>query len=70
MHLLSQLVPDQNAASAQGLYSAAVGAAMGLTMMAAGPLYHGLGSGAYFVMAALSLSALAVTWRLRPHLVP
>ncbi|MET4808081.1 PPP family 3-phenylpropionic acid transporter [Limibacillus sp. MBR-115] len=64
MHLLSDLLPEDKAASAQSLYSAAVGATMGLAMLLSGTLYSAYSSAAYYAMTLVSLIAVLVIWRL------
>ncbi len=64
MHLLSDLLPEGKAASAQSLYSAAVGATMGLAMLLSGTLYSAYSSAAYYAMTLVSLIAILVIWRL------
>ncbi len=55
IHLIAGLVPSENSAAAQSLYSSIVmGLALGLTVLAAGPLYAALGGGAFLVMAPLA----------------
>ena len=59
IHFIAQAVPEEYAATAQGLYaSVAGGLMMGLAMAAAGPLYAGLGAFAYLPMAGVALAAL------------
>lgn len=65
MHLLSILLPEDKAASAQSLYSAALGASMGLAVLLSGSLYSAYSSAAYFAMTAISLVAILAIWRLR-----
>ncbi|HKJ62436.1 MAG TPA: MFS transporter, partial [Hyphomicrobiales bacterium] len=55
MHFLQKAVPRSLAASAQGLYaSLTAGVAMGLSSLAAGPLYRSFGGDAFLAMALLS----------------
>ena len=59
MHILARAAPEGYAATAQSTYSAIGGGiAMGLALLASGPLYAALGTGAYGVMAALSVLGL------------
>jgi PPP family 3-phenylpropionic acid transporter len=63
MHYIGRHVPPAVSATAQSLYSGLVwGVALGLGLLAAGPLYAHLGGSAYLVMAAVggfgSLAAL------------
>jgi MFS transporter, PPP family, 3-phenylpropionic acid transporter len=56
IHFLTHAVPDDRAATAQGLYAAVVaGLVLGFVTIACGPLYRMLGGEAYAVMAALAL---------------
>ncbi len=57
---LSQAVPEDRGATAQGLYAAVVaGLVLGLATIACGPLYRALGGEAYAVMASLALVGTA-----------
>ncbi len=59
MRLIGRLVPAHLAARAQAFYgTVAIGAATAVLMLVSGPLYGGLGSDAFLVMAGLC--ALAV----------
>jgi PPP family 3-phenylpropionic acid transporter len=52
---LTHAVPEDRAATAQGIYAAAVaGLAMGLATIASGPLYRVFGTEAYAAMAVLA----------------
>ncbi|MBF0166612.1 MAG: 3-phenylpropionate MFS transporter [Alphaproteobacteria bacterium] len=65
MHYLLRTIAPNLSARAQGLYSSGVmGIALSAGMLTAGPLYHALGSMAFFVMAALSCIGLLVATRL------
>jgi MFS transporter, PPP family, 3-phenylpropionic acid transporter len=56
IYFLSQAVPEDRGATAQGLYAAVVGGlVLGLATIACGPLYRSLGGEAYAVMALLAL---------------
>jgi PPP family 3-phenylpropionic acid transporter len=56
IHFLAHAVPEDRAATAQGLYAAMVaGLVLGLATVASGPLYRMLAGEAYFVMAWLAL---------------
>jgi MFS transporter, PPP family, 3-phenylpropionic acid transporter len=58
IHFMAQAVPEDRAATAQGLYAAVTaGLAMGGAIALSGPLYHALSGGAYAAMAALGLIA-------------
>jgi PPP family 3-phenylpropionic acid transporter len=60
MYYLMREVPTGLAATAQGLYGAvAWGAALGLTMLAAGALYAAYAGGAFFVMTGMCLAGTA-----------
>ena len=53
IHFLTHAVPEDRAATAQGIYAAAVaGLAMGLATIASGPLYRVFGAESYAAMAA------------------
>ncbi len=55
IHFLTHAVPEDRAATAQGIYAAAVaGLAMGLATIASGPLYRVFGPEAYAAMAVLA----------------
>jgi PPP family 3-phenylpropionic acid transporter len=65
MHILARAAPEGYAATAQSTYSAIGGGiAMGLALLASGPLYENLGAGAYGAMAVLSTLGLAGAWLL------
>jgi PPP family 3-phenylpropionic acid transporter len=56
IYFLTHAVPEDRAATAQGIYAATVaGLALGLATIACGPLYQWLGGQAYAVMALLAL---------------
>ncbi|MBE3096398.1 MAG: MFS transporter [Planctomycetes bacterium] len=60
IHFLAHAVPEDRAATAQGLYAATVaGLVLGVVTLASGPLYRILGGEAYAVMAALALCGTA-----------
>jgi MFS transporter, PPP family, 3-phenylpropionic acid transporter len=50
IHFMSTALPPSHAGTAQGLFSTCTGVAMGLALIAAGPLYAALAGGAYAVM--------------------
>ena len=50
IHFMGAALPPTHAGTAQGLFSTCTGAAMGIAMMSAGPLYAHLAGGAYAVM--------------------
>lgn len=61
MHFIGGRIAPQLSATAQSLYSGLVwGVFLGLALLAAGPLYAALGSGAYAVMAAIAALGAAV----------
>ncbi|MGV1013447.1 MAG: MFS transporter [Methyloceanibacter sp.] len=63
MHFLTQAVPEDRAATAQGLYAAVVaGLVMGFATLASGPLYEALAGKAYGVMAVLALIGAACAY--------
>ena len=58
MHFLSRAIPADRSATAQSLYSTTTGGiALGLALLAAGPLYGRFGANAFLAMAALSAVA-------------
>jgi MFS transporter, PPP family, 3-phenylpropionic acid transporter len=60
IHFLTHSVPEDRAATAQGLYAAVVaGLVLGSVTIACGPLYRTLGGEAYGVMAGLALIGAA-----------
>jgi PPP family 3-phenylpropionic acid transporter len=69
MHFITRLAPADSAATAQALFSAASGLAMGLAASASGFLYEEIGATAYLAMAALALAAGTLTWRLREPMI-
>src|SRR5262245_19092852 len=65
IHFLTHTVPEERAATAQGLYAAAVaGIALGSATLASGPLYASFAGGAYGAMALLALAGAAGAYRL------
>ena len=59
MVYLQRHIPPEISATAQGFYSSyAMGGAMGLALLAAGPLYERFGGDAFWFMAALSACSL------------
>lgn len=65
MHFLTQAVPEDRAATAQGIYAAlVVGLLGGLVTLASGPLYGALGGEAYGAMAVLALIGAACAFLL------
>jgi len=66
IHFLTHAVPEDRAATAQGLYAAVVaGLVMGSVTVACGPLYRLLGGEAYGVMALLALIGASAAFALR-----
>lgn len=60
IHFLAHAVPENRAATAQGLYAAIVaGLVLGVVTIASGPLYRMLAGGAYEVMVGLALIGTA-----------
>ena len=60
IHFLAHAVPEDQAATAQGLYAATVsGLVLGVVTIASGPLYRILGGEAYAVMTAVALCGTA-----------
>ena len=65
IHFLTHAVPENRAATAQGLYAAVVaGLVLGVVTVASGPLYERFAGGAYGVMAVLALFGAAGAYRL------
>jgi hypothetical protein len=65
IHFLTHAVPEDRAATAQGLYAAAVaGIALGTATLASGPLYASFAGAAYGAMALLALAGAACAYRL------
>ena len=63
IHYISDNVPENLGATAQGLYATvSAGIFMGLAMLAAGPLYEAYSSNAYLVMAALGGVGALFAW--------
>jgi PPP family 3-phenylpropionic acid transporter len=67
IHFLTHAVPEDRAATAQGLYAAAVaGLMMGAVTVASGPLYRSFAGEAYAAMALLALGgAFGAFWLTR-----
>jgi PPP family 3-phenylpropionic acid transporter len=62
---LTHAVPENRAATAQGVYAAAVaGLALGTVTLASGPLYESFAGAAYGAMAVLALAGTACAYRL------
>jgi PPP family 3-phenylpropionic acid transporter len=60
IHFLTHAVPEDRAATAQGIYAAIVaGLALGTVTLASGPLYHAFAGEAYAAMAVLALIGAA-----------
>ena len=59
IHFMSAALPPSHAGTAQGLFSTATGTAMGLALIAAGPLYASLAGGAYAVMTVPAMLSVA-----------
>jgi PPP family 3-phenylpropionic acid transporter len=65
MHYIGGRVAPELSATAQSLYSGVVwGVFLGLGLLAAGPLYAGLGGHAYAVMAVIGLAGSLAAWPL------
>ncbi|MGD9501070.1 MAG: MFS transporter [Methyloceanibacter sp.] len=65
IHFITHSVPEERAATAQGIYAAAVaGIALGSATLASGPLYANFGGAAYGPMALLALAGAAGAYRL------
>ncbi|MGH6735715.1 MAG: MFS transporter [Methyloceanibacter sp.] len=68
IHFLTHAVPEDRAATAQGLYAAVVaGIVMGSVTVACGPLYTRLGGEAYGVMALIALFGSVAAFLLHRH---
>lgn len=59
IHFMGAAFPPTHAGTAQGLFSTCTGAAMGIAMMSAGPLYAALAGGAYAVMTVPAVMGVA-----------
>jgi PPP family 3-phenylpropionic acid transporter len=65
IHFLAHAVPENRAATAQGVYAAVVaGLVFGVVTLASGPLYSALSGAAYGAMAVLALLGAAGAYRL------
>jgi PPP family 3-phenylpropionic acid transporter len=65
IHFLTHAVPEERAATAQGVYAAAVaGIALGSATLASGPLYASFAGAAYGAMVLLALAGAAGAYRL------
>lgn len=65
IHFLTHAVPEDRAATAQGLYAAIVaGLVLGTVTVASGPLYRTFAGGAYGAMAVLALIGAVCAYRL------
>jgi PPP family 3-phenylpropionic acid transporter len=63
IHFLTHAVPEDRAATAQGLYAAIVaGLVLGAVTVASGPLYRTFAGGAYGAMAVLALIGAACAY--------
>ena len=65
MRLISAIVPQRLAATAQALYALGAGATTALLTLASGWLYATLGAQGFLMMAVLCAAATPLTWRLR-----
>jgi PPP family 3-phenylpropionic acid transporter len=64
IHFLAHAVPEDRAATAQGLYAAVVaGLVLGAATVACGPLYQALAGEAYSFMALLAFAGAIAAWR-------
>jgi PPP family 3-phenylpropionic acid transporter len=65
IHFMTHAVPEDRAATAQGVYAAVVaGLVLGAVTIACGPLYRAFAGEAYAAMAMLALMGAAAAWRL------
>ena len=63
IHAISRIIPEDHAATAQGLYaSVTAGLAMGSGIAAAGPLYAFMGSKGFWVMAGIAAVSAVGAW--------
>ena len=68
IHFMTHAVPEDRAATAQGLYAAVVaGLVLGAVTIACGPLYRTFAGEAYGAMALLALIGVAGAYRLMRH---
>jgi PPP family 3-phenylpropionic acid transporter len=65
MRLISSIVPQRLAATAQAMYALGAGATTALLTLASGWLYATLGAQGFLMMAVLCAAATPLTWRLR-----
>jgi PPP family 3-phenylpropionic acid transporter len=65
--IIAREAPPRLANTTQGLYSAAVGVAMGTAMLVAGPLYESFGGSAFLAMTALSAVAAVLAGAAGPR---
>ena len=65
MRLISAIVPQRLAATAQALYALGAGATTALLTLASGWLYATLGAQGFLMMAVLCAAATPLTWKLR-----
>jgi PPP family 3-phenylpropionic acid transporter len=66
MRLISAIVPQRLAATAQAMYALAAGATTALLTLASGWLYAALGAQGFLIMALLCAAVPPLTWGLRP----
>jgi len=65
LHFISQAIPEDRAATAQGLYTAVTaGIAMGTGMLVAGSIYAQMGGRGYLVMAGVAAISTLAAWLL------
>ena len=65
IHFMTHAIPENRAATAQGIYAAVVaGLVLGTATVASGPLYSAFAGAAYGVMAALAFIGAASAYRL------
>jgi PPP family 3-phenylpropionic acid transporter len=65
IHFMTHAVPEDRAATAQGVYAAIVaGLVLGPITVACGPLYEAFAGGPYGAMALLAVSGTAAAWLL------
>jgi MFS transporter, PPP family, 3-phenylpropionic acid transporter len=65
MRVISAIVPERLAATAQAMYALGAGATTALLTLASGWLYTTLGAQGFLMMAVLCAAATPLTWRLR-----
>lgn len=65
VRLITRIAPPRLEATALAIYATAAGTATALLTLVSGGLYAWIGGAAFWVMVALSVTALLLAWRLR-----